>query len=82
MLAVDMCEKALGFLGVVDNGADVVDVPDIDGRSQKGGDMSTFEFVHANDYQGAAQAVAHRQSTDLLKEDIVVREDVAVKENM
>ena len=68
-----VCEKALGFLGVVDNGADVVDVPGIDGRSQKGGDISMLEFVHAYDYQGAAKAVAHRQSTDLLKEDIVVR---------
>ena len=44
--------------------------------------MSTFEFVRANDCQGAAQAVAHRQCMDLLKEDIVVREDVVVQEKM
>ena len=29
MLTVDMCEEVLGSLGVVDNCADVVDVPGI-----------------------------------------------------
>ena len=55
MLTVDMFDKSLGLLGRAANCAGFVDVPGIDCRSKKGGDVFTFELVRATcDCRGAS----------------------------